>query len=89
MFRVNYINGSIQWLVIPDPLSTDGPPWTNNILVTSPAWGTGVTATNSNWGSQPGRPYGSIAVPWSGPICAMPAYFCMSPENMRSAARHV
>ena len=76
---------SVQWA----PLRTDGPHWTDNILVTSPSWGTIGTATNLNWGSQLGGNYGSIAVPWSGPIHSMPDYVRRSPENTRSAARHV
>ena len=63
MFGVNFIHGSIQWLGVPAPLRTDGPPWTDNILVPSPAWGTGGTATNLNWVVQQGGPYGSVAVP--------------------------
>ena len=37
MFGVKPINGSVQWLDVPDPLRTDGPPWTDNILAPSPA----------------------------------------------------
>ena len=48
MFGVNSINVSIQWLGVPTPLRTDGPTWTDIILVPSPAWGTGGTVTNSN-----------------------------------------
>ena len=73
MFGVNYINESIQWLGVPDPLKTDGPPWIDNILDTSPAWGAGGTATNLNWGSQPGGPYGSFSIPLSDPVRTMPA----------------
>ena len=60
---------------------TYGPPWTDNILVLSPAWRTGGTATNSNWVIQPGVSYGSVAFPWSGPVCDMPAYARRSLEN--------
>ena len=59
---------------IPAPLRTDGTLWTDNILVPSQSRGASVTATNLNWGIQPGGPYSSVSVPWSGPICAMPAY---------------
>ena len=38
MFGVNIINGSVQWLGIPDLLRTDGPPWTSNILAPHPSW---------------------------------------------------
>ena len=81
MFGVNSISGSIPWLGVPDQLRTDGPPWTDNILVLSPAWRTGGTATNSNWVIQPGVSYGSVAFPRSGPVCDMPAYARRSLEN--------
>ena len=89
MFGVNPINGGVQWLGVPAPLRTNGPPWTDNISATSPTWGTGGTATNLNWGSQPGGPYGSVAVPWSGPVRAMTAYVRRSPVKMRSALRRI
>ena len=73
MFGVNSINGSIQWLGVPAPLRTDGPPWADNILVPIPAWGNGGTSTNSNWVSQPGGPYESAAIPWCGPVRAIPS----------------
>ena len=46
------------------PYSTQdhGTPWTDNILAPSPAWGTSGTDTNTNWVSQPGGPYGSVAL---------------------------
>ena len=68
---------------------TDGAPWTDNILVLSSAWGANGTATNLNWGSQPGGTYNIVSVLWSGTVCAILAYVSRSPENMRSAARHV
>ena len=83
------INGSVQWLGVPHFLRTNVPPWTNNILAPSPSWGTGGTAINPNWWSQPGRPYGSVAVPCSDTVRVMPAYVCRSPENTRSAVRRV
>ena len=79
MFGVNYVNGSVLWLGVPATLSTNGFPWTDNILATSPDWGTGVTATNPNWEIQHGGPYDSFSVPWSGPVCAIPVYNCRSP----------
>ena len=89
MFGVNSINRSVQWLVVPTPLRTDEPPCTDNILVPITYWVTIGTATNYNWLSQPRGPYGSCSVPWSGPVRAMPADVCRSPENMRSAERRV
>ena len=89
MFGVNSINGSFQWLGVTTPLRNDGPPWTDNTLDSSPSWVTSGTATNPNWGIQPGGLYGSVAVLWSGPVFAMPAYAFRSLENMRSSARRV
>ena len=89
MFGVKSINGRFQWLGVPNTLRTDGPPWADDILAPSPAWGIDGTATNPNWGSQPGGPYGSVAVPWSGSVTAMLDYVCRSPENMHSAVRRV
>ena len=89
MFGVNGINGSVQWLGIPAPLRNYGPPYTNNILATSPDWVTGGTDTNPNWGSQPGGPYGSVAVLWSGLVRSMPAYVRRILKNTHSAACHI
>ena len=68
MFGVNSINGSVQWLGVPDFLWTDRPPWAGNLMDPSPSWVNGVTTTNPNWGSQPGGPNGSFAVPSSGTV---------------------
>ena len=89
MCGVNSINGSVQWLGVPDPLINDRPPWTDNILAPGPDWGTGGTDTNPNWGSQPVGPYVSVSVPCIGPIFSMPAYVVRIPENMRSAVRRI
>ena len=32
MFGINYINGSVEWLGVPDLLRNDGPPWDLNLL---------------------------------------------------------
>ena len=89
MFGINSINGSVQWLGVPAPLRTDGLPWTDNIFAPSPAWRTGGTATNPNLGSQPGGPYGSVVVPWSGTVRAMLTYVRRSPENTGRDMRRV
>ena len=89
MFGLSSMNGSVQRLGVPAPLRTDGPPWTDNILVSSPAWVTGGNVTNPNWGIQPGGPYGIVVVPWSVTVRALTAYALSSLENMRSVAFHV
>ena len=48
MLGVNSISGSVQWLGIPDFLSTNGPPWTTNILAPHPIWGYRGSSTNPN-----------------------------------------
>ena len=63
IFGRKSINGSVEWLGVPAPLRTDGPPCTDNILVPSPDWGAGGNATNPNWGIQPSVPYGIVSVP--------------------------
>ena len=62
MFGLNSINGSVQWLGVPHFLSTNGPPWTDDILSPSHSWENGSTDTNPNLGSQTGGPYGSVAI---------------------------
>ena len=89
MFGVNPINKSVQWLGVPDFLVTDGIPWTDNILALSSSWVNCGTTTNPNWVSQPGGPYGSATVLWSGTVCVIPAYVLRTPENMCSAAQCV
>ena len=89
MFGRKSINGSVDFLGVSAPLRTYAPPWIDNILVPSPAWGAGGTTIDPNWGIQPGGPYGSVSIMWSGTIPAMPAYVRRSPENMRSVARRV
>ena len=89
IFGVNSINGSVQWLGVPHFVRTDGTAWTDNILDPSTSWGNCGTNTNPNLGSQSGVTYGSVSVPCSGHICAMPAFVRRSPENTRSAVRRV
>ena len=43
------INGSFEFLGVPNPLKTNGPYWIDNILVSIPDWGVGGTVTNFNW----------------------------------------
>ena len=49
IFCKKSINGSFEFLGVPDPLRTNCPPWIDNFLVPSSAWGVGVTVTNLNW----------------------------------------
>ena len=83
------INGSVEWLGIPDFHITSGPFWTANILAPSYSWGDGGTKTNKNWGIKPGVPYGSVAFPWSRRVPVCLDYVPRSPGNMCTAARRV
>ena len=40
------INGSVEWLGIPDFKRTGGPIWADNLLVPHSSWGDGATTTN-------------------------------------------
>ena len=83
------INGSFEFLGVPDPFRTNGPYWIDNILFPIPAWGVGGTMTNFNWGSQPGGRYDGVSVLLRGAVPGRPAYLPRSMENMRAPARRV
>ena len=83
------INGSVEWLGVPDFHRTGGTFWDHNLLDLCSSWGYSDTTTNQNWGSQPGGPYGSDSVLWSCPVRVMPAYVRRSTENTRATARHI
>ena len=87
MFGKISINGSVEWLGVPDFHRTGGPFWADNILDTSSSLGYGDTTTNMNWVSQHGGPDGSAFVLWNFPVCVLPVYHCRISENMRAAAR--
>ena len=89
MFGRNYINGSVEWLGVPDLLRTNGPAWTSNLLDPQTSWGYIWFTTNLNWVSQSGGAYGSFPIPWSRLICVLPVYHCSISENLRAAERRV
>ena len=88
MFVRKSINGSSEFLGAPAPLRTNGPPWIENVLISSLVWGVGVTGKISNRRSQPGGPYGSVSVMWSGPIQYI-SCVRRGPKNVRAVARRV
>ena len=65
IFCKNPINGSFEFLGVPDLLSSNRP--------SIPDWGVGVTVTNLNWGSRSSVRYGGVSVPWCGALSACPA----------------
>ena len=81
MLGRNSINGSLQWLGVPDLLSIDGPAWTTNLLAPHPSWGDGGSSTNSNWGSQSIQHSDSVSVSWNRPVCVFPYYHRKIFEN--------
>ena len=51
MFGSNYINGSVEWIGVPNFLSNYGPPWTLNILDPYDNCGGRGSSTSPNLGS--------------------------------------
>ena len=60
MFGRNSINGSVEWLGIPDFLRNDGPPWILNLLAPYASWGDIGPSTNPKWGSGSGGHYDRV-----------------------------
>ena len=73
------INGSVEYLGIPEFHRIGEPFWDDNLLVPCYSWGDGGTTTNKNWGIQPGGPYESISVPRSRPVPIRLTYIPRSP----------
>ena len=65
MFRRIYINGSVEWLRVPDFLSNDGPPWTLNILDLNANWGDRWSSTSPNLGSGSEGNSDSVSINWN------------------------
>ena len=86
MFGRNYIDGSVEWVGIPDLLRNDVPPWTANILDTYHSWGYQGPSVNLDWGSGFGGNSNSISVLWSLPTRVLPIYHWRISENTHSAA---
>ena len=82
-----YINGSVEYLSIPDFHRTGGPFQYDNLLDTLSSWGDGGTTTNKKLLIQLGGPYVSVSIPWCGAIAAHSDYVSRSLENARAAAR--
>ena len=89
MFGKNSINGSVEWLGVPDFLRTDGPAWTANILAPHPSWLGVGSRTNPNLGSKSKGSSGGVSVPWNFPVRVLPVYHRRILENTRAAARCV
>ena len=88
-FGIIPINGSVEWLIVPDFHGTDGPDWTANLLAPRSSWVYGFTTTNKNRGSQSEGASGIVSVPWNRPVRVLTIYRPRISENMRAAARRV
>ena len=82
------INGSVEYLGIPDFHRTGGLFWAGNLLAPRYSWGGSGTTTNQNWVIPPGIPYGIVSVPWRVTIPTRPAYTLRIMENALAAACH-
>ena len=51
MFGSNFINGSVNWLGVPNLLSNDEPPWTLKLMDLYNILGDRGSSTRPNWGS--------------------------------------
>ena len=89
MFGRNSINGSVEWLGVPDFLRNNGPPWTLKLLSLYDSWGYRGSSTNPNWGGQSGEGSDSVSIPCNCPVCVLPVYHRRIFENTRSAARRI
>ena len=89
MFGINYINGSFQWLGVPDFLRTDGPARNAIMLAPHPSCGDQGPSTNLNWVSQTGGNFDSVSIPWNRPIRVYAVYHRKIFENTCAAARRV
>ena len=57
MLSRNSINGSVEWLDVPDFMRNNGPPWTLNLLTPYASWEDRGSITIPNWGGK------SVGVP--------------------------
>ena len=89
MFGRYSINGSVEWLGVPDFLRNDGPPWTLNLLPPYASWGDRGSSTNINWGSGSGGHYNSVSILWNRPVHVLPVYHRRIFENMGCDTRRV
>ena len=89
MFGRNSINGSIEWLDVPNFLSTDGPPWTANTWAPHISGGNQESSTNPDWDSCSGENFDSVSIPWNRPVRVLPIYYWKVFQNTRSAVRCV
>ena len=86
-FGRKLINGSSEWMGIPDFLRTDGPPWTANLLDPYADWGNGGTSTSQNLSSSSGGYSDSVHLNWNRPARYLTIFHRRVFKNTRSAGR--
>ena len=67
MFGKISINGSVKWLVVPNFLRNDGPPWTLNLLAPYSYWWERGSSTIPNLGSGSGGHPNGVSINWNRP----------------------
>ena len=84
------INGSVQFLGIPNFFGNSGLLFIENLKspTVTPGWGHSYTTTK-NWLVIPVGPYRMWSVPWVSTVPSHLAYMPGSPENPRTAARRI
>ena len=66
------MNGSYEWMGVPDFLRTDGDPWTANILDTYVDWRREGTSTSQKLSSGTGGYSDSVNINWNRPARDLP-----------------
>ena len=89
VFISNSINGCVEWLGVPDFISTNEPAWNANLLDPHDIWVNGVSTTNPNWGSKYWGASGSVFFPWNSPVRVLLFYHRRISENTSADARSV
>ena len=87
MFGKNSINGSIEWIGVPNFLRNDGLPWILNLLAPYYAWGDRGSNTSLNLGSGSGGYSDGVSINCNRLAHILPIYYRGIFENTCSAAR--
>ena len=83
------INGSVEYLGIPDFHRAGGTFWADNLLSPHSSWVSGGNTTNQNWVIHTGGPYNNVSAAWRGAVLTRHDYVARNPENVRAAACHI
>ena len=83
MFGRKLINGSFEWVVVPDFFRSNGPPWTINLLAPCADLGLKGPSTNKNLSSGSGGYSDSIHINWNHLARELPIYHRRVLESTR------